>query len=293
MRQGSTRLIIPQAPGFIHFKYTDRWSVYDRGPSPQEIPGLADARSACAVHSFRLAQEAGLPTHFVGPVGRRTLLVREFSIPGQPPMSGVTDGRVLPLEWIWRSHLWGSLWGRVQRGDVTAEMLGFPAGTELRKSMKLPKVVQECTTKFEKMDRHLSDAEAMELAELSPEQWTAARELVARAVAAIAPAFDAAGFFLPDGKLELGMTHDGVLVIVDVFGTPDENRVIDRRDGSNYDKDLLRSYLEGMGWKAKLDAAKAAWPDDKSQWPEYPVLPASIIQIVQHAYQEVAWKYVG
>lgn len=279
--------------GVIAMQYTNAFSVFDRGPSPQLIPGLGTARCACAVQSFKFAEKAGVRTHFCEQVADDTIHVLEFLAAEDETLSGYVHGKVLPLEWIWRARVFGSLWGRLERGEVTPEELGYPSGTKVTRGQKLPRLMTECTTKFEAIDRHLTDDEARELAGLSMAQWDEAFEMVTRAVRVTNDRYDSVGFECPDGKLEIGLTASGDLMLVDVFATPDENRVVRAGTDEMYCKDLLRDALKVLPWYDELKAAQEANPDDKSRWPEYPVLSDEFIQVVVQRYAEVAWRYAG
>jgi len=290
-RLGSTRAMTPVEPGVISLRYTDRWSAFDRGSSAQLIPGIGRARCACAVKSFQLANS--LPTHFIEQVGPETIHVREFSVPGHESLSGKVHGRVLPVEWIWRDRVFGSLHERVRDGRVDPVTLGFAPGTEIAEGMQLPQMLLECTTKFEPVDRHLSDDEATTLAKVTPSQWDTARALLTEAVRVTNAAYDKVGFMCPDGKLEQGMLSDGTIVLVDVFGTQDENRIIDKATGAVCSKDMIRKWLNTQSWKEGLAKAKADYPKDKSKWPSYPELPEELVELVAKTYAEVAYRYAG
>src|SRR3989344_1093165 len=290
-RLGSTRVISPVEPGIISLHYTDRWSAFDRGSSSQLIPGIGAARCACAVKSFQLVGTR-LPTHFIEQVGPETIHVQEFSVPDREPLSGKVHGRVLPVEWIWQDVVYGSLLQRIKNGlDPTT--LGFASGATITEGMKLPNILLECTTKFEPVDRHLSNDEAMALAWITPMQWGDAERLITDATALTNVYYEAAGFMVPDGKLELGIARDGSIVLVDVFGTQDENRVIEKTEGDVYSKDLIRNWLNKQPWKAELVKAKAEYPTNKSKWPPYPELPVDLVELVSKRYAEVAYRYAG
>ena len=292
-RRGSVRILRAVVPGVIDQEYTDGWSAFDRGTSPQLIKGLGVARCACAVKSFQLAREAGITTHFIEQVGLRTIRVKEFAVPGHPALSRKTHGRVLPVEWIWRTEVRGSLWERIRTKEVDPISLGFGSGETITVGSKLPRLLQECTTKYEKVDRLLSDTEAKILTGLSYQEWGEARKLVEKLVAVTNGYLERLGFRSPDGKKELGLTHEGQIIPVDVFCTPDENRILHKVTGELYSKDLLRHYLQSQPWKAELDAAKAAYPDDKDKWPPYPIIPDYLVELVTARYAELTLKYAG
>lgn len=293
-RAGSTRIMTSVSSGIIDLDYTKKWSVFDRGSSPQEIPKFDVARCACAVKSFELAHKAGITTHFLEQISPTRIRVLEFSVPGRESLSGKVHGRVLPLEWIWRIRAAGSLLERLKSGMLKPEELGFESGTTVTEGMKLPKLRLECTTKFEPVDRHLTAADARQLARLRPGEWEEAWSLISQAIQTTDQHYAAAGLTSPDGKLELGMTRrDRRIIMVDVFGTQDENRIIDKKSGAILSKDILRKHLAEIGWKAKLDEAKQLYPGEKAKWPPYPVLSDEFVAHVSASYAEVAYRYAG
>jgi len=290
-RTGSTRIMRAVEPGVIALQYTDRWSAFDRGSSPQLISGIGVSRCACAVKSFKLAHQAGLRTHFIEQIDYSTIHVQEFSVPGQESLSGKVHGRVLPLEWVWRMLAKGSLLERINSGEIDPTALGFPPNTKVTDGMKLPRMILECTTKFEVIDRHLNIADAMELAGISDEQFENVWLLFEKIVQVTNKRYESVGFIVPDGKGEAGMTPEGELVQVDVFGTQDENRIIDAVTGELYSKDLIRNYLKELPWKRELDMAKVAYRNEKLKWPPYPILPPPLVELVSERYAEAALRY--
>ena len=74
------------------------------------------------------------------------------------------------MEIVCRHYLAGSGYRRYKRGELTAEELGFEAGTELEEGVKLPKPCVEVTTKFEAYDRLIERDEALEIANISGEE---------------------------------------------------------------------------------------------------------------------------
>lgn len=292
-RTGSTKIITAVKPGEVDFTFTDQWSAFDRGSSPQLIPGIGAARCACAVKSFELVQAVGLPTHFIRQVDTHTIRVHEYSLPSQESLSGRVYGRVLNAEWIWRTHVLGSLLERIVGRKIDPISLGFASGIVITEGMKLPRLFIECTTKFEPVDRHLTNIEARELNEVSRVEWEEARNLIQRAIRASNAQYERASFKSVDGKLELAMRTDGRLVIVDVFGTPDENRILHKQTGDLFSKDLIRNWLKKTPWKALLDEAKKEHPKDKSKWPPYPELPEDLVKFVSRRYKEIARRYAS
>jgi phosphoribosylaminoimidazole-succinocarboxamide synthase len=293
-RRGSTRVIRAYRTGEISLLYTQKLSAFDRGAGSQDYPGIDAARCVCSVKSFELAQKAGLPTHFVEQISDRTILVREFAVPNKAPLSGKVHGRVLDLELVHRSESQGSFQERADKGIVTPEMVGLPVGTKITKGMKFPKMFLETTTKFGTTDEPLSDSEAKLREGLDEESWGKLWGLVSGAIHLSNEAYAKAGFNVPDGKLEAGRLADGSFCIVDVFGTQDENRLIDLKTDELYSKDLLRNWLkEQKEWYALLTQAKKEHRTDKSKWPPYPPIPEGLVALISSRYAEAAKRYTG
>ncbi|MDO8517914.1 MAG: phosphoribosylaminoimidazolesuccinocarboxamide synthase [bacterium] len=292
-RIGSTKIITPVERGVIEFKYTDRWSAFDRGASKQTIPGIGAARCACAVKSFERINNAGLSTHFLKQVSPDAIHVLEFAVPGHEPLSGKVHGQVLDAEWIRRVLAYGSMLDRLKAGTATPEQFGFAPGTVVTEGMKLPRMFRECTTKFEPTDRHLTDVETRERLGINEAEWEEAWNLIEDVAGVIGSSYEGAGFILPDGKNELARMLDGSFVVVDVTGLQDEDRIIDAKTGLLYSKDIIRNHLRQTDWYPAFLAAKAAHPTDKSKWPPYPMLPDGVVEFVSKQYAEVARRYAG
>lgn len=298
IRQGSSKDMRGISPRVVEVRFTDFWSVDDRGRSSQPIPGLGASRCACAVRSFELAATAdpSLPTHFIERTGETTINVEEFDVPDNPNLSGSACGRVIPREFLHRVRVFGSLKKRLDAEVITPEELGFEPGTVVDEGMPLPHPRIEWTTKFERIDRHLSPEEAFEFSGITRDQWERSNALVERAARLSGEWFDRVGYMRPDGKMELATRWNGDIVIVDAFGTQDEDRILFPGADDKWehaDKDLLRDYLEKSGWRGELKAAREMHPDDESLWPPYPTLPDELVALVSERYAQVAHRYAG
>lgn len=289
--QGSSRSMKRYAMGMIEIAFDEHWSAADKGRSTQPIPGIAAARHRAAMTSFKIAQAAEIPTHFEHELAD-SFVVRELAVPTHQPLSGFTHGEVLPCEFIWRTHLEGSLWTRVQMQVVDPVELGFESGHKPQKGEKLPRIFFECTTKFEPTDRKLSNQEACELMKFTSGDWDEAWLLIKRVVEVTTDVARRAGYYEPDGKLELGRLWDTKqLIVADTFGTQDENRIIHKTTGMLHSKDIIRNHLKKVGYSDRLKVAQQAHPDDRRLWPDYPPLPEDLVlQVVAH-YTEFADDY--
>ncbi|MEZ4200382.1 MAG: phosphoribosylaminoimidazolesuccinocarboxamide synthase [Candidatus Paceibacterota bacterium] len=289
---GSSRTLTAERRSIVRTVIGDYWSAGDKGRSNQPISGMGAARHRCALQSFALAHQAGVQTHFVREV-EGGFLVRELRVPTHEPLSGFTHGEVLPLEFIWRLYLMGSLWQRVESGEIDPRELGFSRGYQPFQGEPLPKPRLECTTKYEPIDRKVSNEEACDLAKMSTREWQTAWALIVKVAQVTDQHAQERDFYFPDGKMELGRLDDGQLILADTFGTPDENRVVRMSNGFIYSKDLIRNYLKEVGYMEALKTAQSQYPQDPSAWPDYPKLPLDLVAMVESRYTAFAACYAG
>src|SRR6185436_15399611 len=93
-----------------------------------------------------------------------------------------------------------------------------------------------------------------------------------------------------DGKIECGIGPDGGKMLLDVFGTPDEDRPVrlGPEGGVNhFGKEYLRQILIQMGYFDDLKRARRETGQDLP----YPVLPPDVIQEASTRYLVFADAY--
>ncbi|MFE2144660.1 phosphoribosylaminoimidazolesuccinocarboxamide synthase, partial [Streptomyces sp. NPDC059456] len=92
-------------PGDGILTFTDRYSVYDFGVMPDEIPGKGKASCAMAVRSFGLMHDAGIGTHFVEQVSDNAIRIKllDIDFEGARPRTG--PGGMIPLQVVYRNAL--------------------------------------------------------------------------------------------------------------------------------------------------------------------------------------------
>lgn len=296
-RIGSTRILRPSGEkGKVECTFTDGWSAFDRGTNPlQPIPGFARARTACAIRSARIAKKHGIPTDFVRQTSGTSFIVNEVRVQGHELLSGESHGEHLGIEILYRVTVEGSLWERIQSGEVLPESLGFPRGHVVKKGERLPRLKIEATTKWEKVDQHLTLAEARDIAGLTQEEWDELESITTKQYQVIGNVFAPLGYDILDGKIEMARRTDGTLMIIDVFGGPDECRIIHRNTKQLYCKDVIRNVFKERhtNWMTELNAAKKLHPNDKSVWPAYPPLSQGEIDLASHLYARLASDYAA
>ena len=97
----------------------------------------------------------------------------------------------------------------VQRGDLTAEDLGIT--DEAIYGQKLPKPLVEVTTKFEAYDRFVDRQEALEISNITDEEFDSIIEACLKIDAVIEREAAKNGLIHVDGKRNLPLVQEGKL----------------------------------------------------------------------------------
>ena len=294
LRRGKVKEVYEISPTELEFRFTDDISVFDKH-IPSEIPHKGETLAATAAHWFALLGQLGIPHHFLGRSGPTAMRVRRVEVVPQPRTLGPQPKNYLvPLELIVRYYVAGSIWDRIRAGKVTAAQLGFPAGHSVAYGEKLPAPFFEVTTKLEPVDRPLGEAEALELACLEKSQLESMRETILTIDEAMAKAIAPRGLLHVDGKKEFAVDANGVLMVVDTFGTADEDRFWDRDEYSrghpvDFSKEFVRQHYRSTGYYDALQRAREAGDPE----PAIPPLPPALVDQVSRLYTTVYERLTG
>jgi phosphoribosylaminoimidazole-succinocarboxamide synthase len=199
--------------------------------------------------------------------------------------------RRIDFECVVRGYLAGSAW-KEYRETGRACGVALPAGLTL--GSRLPRPVFTPATKSDAgHDENITiDTMAARIGEPLARRLEAASIALYREAAAVA---ERAGFILVDTKFEFGLrgdvpaagdapSGDGDIVLIDEAVTPDSSRFWDARTyaatGSteSYDKQVVRDYLERIGWNKQ---------------PPAPALPPEIIEAARGRYLDVYRRITG
>lgn len=269
-------------PGDAVLTFTDRYSVYDFGVMPDEIPGKGRATCAMAVRSFGLLHDAGIPTHFVEQVSDNAIRVKllDIDLQGRRPRTG--PGGMIPLQVVYRNALprESSVHRRIAQGHLD------PALVPVRLSPGSPWLAEamvEFTTKFEETDRFVTWAEAAVVGRIDGEDIAALVKRAKELAAVLTAHCDTTGMRLVDGKAEFGFDEDGTPMVIDHVGTPDENRFY--ADGVPVCKELLRYLHPGL-----RDLVQSSVRDGlpRADWPRPEPLARSTVTAVSDVYAALA-----
>lgn len=294
VRRGKVKEIYEVSPTELEFRFTDDISVFDKH-IPSEIPHKGETLAGTAAFWFALCGRLGVNHHFLSRQGPSAMRVKRVQVVPKPRSLGPHPKNFLvPLEFIVRYYVAGSLWDRVKAGKVTPESLGFPSGAALRYGQPLPDPHYEVTTKLEPIDRLLTTTEALELAAIDRKQFDAVKETILKIDAAMSREIEPRGLLHVDGKKEFALDSAGALMLVDTFGTADEDRFWDhgayeRGKQVEFSKEFVRQHYRTTGYYDTLMQAR----DAKEPEPPIPALPPLLVDEVSRLYTTVYQRLTG
>ncbi len=294
LRRGKVKEVYEISATELEFRFTNDISVFDKH-IPSEIPHKGETLARTAAYWFELCSRLGVPHHYLSLAGPTAMRVKRVQVVPKPATLGPHPKNYLvPLEVIMRYYLAGSMWDRVKAGKVSAEELGFPKGKTLTYAMPLPEPHFEVTTKLEPVDRLLTISEALSLSALSAKELDAIRETVLKVDVAMQKEIGPRGLIHVDGKKEFAVDANGVLMLVDTFGTADEDRfwdqaAYDRGRQVDFSKEFVRQHYRGTGYyDALLKARQTGTPE-----PAIPALPPLLVDEVSRLYTTVYQRLTG
>src|SRR5438445_7983 len=205
-----------------------------------------------------------------------------------------TKNFLIPLEVIARYYVAGSLHDRIKAGKIRPAEAGFPTGHAPRYGEPLPRPFVEVTTKLEKVDRELTTAEALAISKLSPAEYDDLVKAVLMIDDRLNTEVRKRGLIHVDGKKEFAMDQERRLMLVDTFGTADEDRFWDleayqKGEQIELSKEFVRQYYRKIGYhQALMEAREAGGPE-----PDIPPLPEEVTKEVSDLYVALFERLTG
>ena len=184
----------------------------------------------------------------------------------------VKKTKPLPIECVVRGYLAGSGWKEYQHSGTICGIV-LPSG--LQQSQQLPEPIFTPATKAEEgHDENISLEQAIELC---GKRALEAKEISLKLYGFAHEFARTRGIILADTKFEFGVDNDGCLILIDEALTPDSSRYWLEETYSiggqqeNFDKQVLRDYLETLDWNKQAPS---------------PHLPKEIINSIEAKYQQ-------
>jgi len=274
------------------FEFTDDYSVFDYGKMPDTIPTKGEALCRMAAYNFEELEKIGVKTHYKGmpkPNEMEVELVRVIN----PMHEKIPEGcrnYLLPIEWMFRNQLppGSSVFKRMDKGELKPEDIGLSEKPTPGEILDEPLI--DYSTKLEPTDRYMLEPEAKQMSVVDDEMFEKIKETVLKINSFINRKAEASGLVHADGKVELAIDADGELVLVDVCGTLDENRLL--YNNVHISKQVLRDYYRTTSWPQKLDEAFAK-NLPQAEWPAPDPLPKELEEIVSNMYKGVCEGWLG
>lgn len=288
IRKGKVKEVYALNESELLFLFTDQISVFDK-VIPSLIPDKGASLARTSAHWFEIVESMGIKTHFISLENNNKMRVKRFSVNAK---GDVKKGSFLiPLEFITRYYVAGSIFDRLSSGKIKKEDLGIK---NIRYGEKLPEPYFEVTTKFEEHDRNVDLDEAMEIGGLKRDEIEEIRELILKIDDRINKDVLSRGLIHVDGKKEWALDNNRDPVLVDTFGTADEDRFWDLKEyeKGNFvelSKEFVRKYYRDIGYYSKLVEAR----EKGLKEPDIPPLPEDMIAKTSSLYKEMYEKITG
>ncbi len=273
MRSGKVKDIYDLGDGLLLFHFTDRVSAYDV-ILPSLIPLKGNVLCNLTAYWF---ETLGVNNHMVRLDGPNLMVVKKLSM--------------IPVECVARGYLYGSLYERMMRGEVSLPV-------EKIQAAKLPEPIFDPTTKSDVKDVIISEAQIVREGRMSDTELSVVRRSTIAIYEKMSDAAQRAGFILADLKLEFGRDQNGTIVLGDSIG-PDEFRLWPAdgyepgRPQDSYDKQPIRDWLTAVGYRSRLEAARKDGLDVPAPPPLPPELIAETSRRYVEAYERLTRRRLG
>ena len=294
IRTGKVKEVYAVDDNVLEFVFTDNISVFDK-IIPSQIPHKGETLCRTAKYWFTLLQSKGIKNHFIEYLPPNRMRVKRFNIiEDYDKIHTDTVNYLIPLEVICRHYAAGSLMDRVKKGKIRPEDLGFAKGHEIKYGEKLPHPYLETTTKLEAHDRELDEKEAKKIAGLTDKDYKGIMNTVLAVDSIIDKEAAKRHLIHCDGKKEFGYDEHRNLMVIDTFGTLDEDRWWDSVSYASgqveeLSKEMVRQHYRETGYHAKLMEAR----ENGLVEPAIPALPQDVIERVSKLYIEMYERITG
>jgi phosphoribosylaminoimidazole-succinocarboxamide synthase len=293
IRQGKVKDVYEVDAHSLEFVFSDKISVFDK-IIPSLIPHKGETLCRSSAFWFQVVRSCGIKSHFRELIPPNRMRVQKVDILEYPKINRKSTNYLIPIEVISRHYVAGSLWDRIQKGEVKPVKLGFKATKEVKYGDKLPEPFLEFTTKLERVDRLLTKKEAVKVAGLSTGEYGSIVDSALRIDEKIAEEVEKRDLIHVDGKKEYAFDEERKLMIVDTFGTADEDRWWDWESYSKgqfteLSKENVRQHYRQLGYYDKLmDARKMGKAE-----PKIPSLPETKIKEISELYIDMFERITG
>ncbi len=271
------------------FKFSDRISVFDK-IIPSRVPDKGKALCRTSAFWFEKLRARSIKNHLIKATEQEMEVIK-FNVVEHVDQK-IHAGYLLPLEFVVRYYVAGSLHDKLKAGKLDFKSLGFSKFPDYGE--KLPDPFLEVTTKFEKFDRYLQFEEAREIAGLHRYELDEIMELCMKIDRIIDNQVSKSGLIHADGKKEFALGYEREPIVVDTFGTLDEDRFwekekLDKGEIKELSKEFVRQYYRSSGYHEELYSKRSKGEKE----PDIAPLPESIVNDVSSLYRSMYERLTG
>jgi len=275
-------------------KVKDHISVFDK-VIPTNIPKKGESLCKTSTYWFVCAQDMGIQSHFISNPGPNRMRVKKVDIiDDYSKLNHSTKNYLIPLEFICRYYVAGSLHSRLQKNKIDPTVLGFDENSKIEYGTELPEPYIEVTTKLEPVDRLLSFDEAIKISGLTNDEYNDICETILKLDTKVDSDIKSRGLIHVDGKKEFAFDSERNIMLIDTFGTADEDRFWDRAkyhqgEFVELSKEYVRQHYKKLSYyNSLMDARDAGKPE-----PDIPDLDEDTTKQVSDLYVELYEKITG
>lgn len=290
LRQGKVKDVYEVDDETLEFLFSNRISVFDK-IIPSQIPNKGETLCRTSAYWFKAAEAMGIASHYIGLTSSNRMRVRRLQVSKR--LDKNSKNCVIPLEFVSRHYVAGSLYDRITSGELDPKSLGLSRHEDLY-GKKLSQPYIEVTTKFEKFDRKIDFKEAMDISGLTKSALEGIEETTLKLDERIGSEVRKRGLIHVDGKKEFGLDNERNTIIVDTFGTADEDRFWDLKSYEEGDcvelsKEFVRQYYRKIKYYEELTVAR----EKGLKEPDIPPLPKEMVKEVNKLYVDLFEKITG
>jgi phosphoribosylaminoimidazole-succinocarboxamide synthase len=226
--QGKVKDVYELSGKELLFKFSDRISVFDQ-IIPSLIPRKGESLARESAFWFEKTEDMGIKTHFIELPKpdemrvKRVSVIRDYS-----KINSKTVNYQIPLEIVMRWYCAGSFYQALKSGKKKPKDYGLDHMPEYGE--RLPEPYFEQTTKLEHIDRKLDTAEALKISGLTPSELGRIKEICIEIDEMMQKEVGKRDLIHVDGKKEFAMDDKRNIMLIDTFGTADEDRWWDAKE---------------------------------------------------------------
>lgn len=304
INQGKVKDIYDSGEGKLLFVFSDRISVFDQ-IIPSMIPRKGESLAGESAFWFKKVEKMGIHTHFIDLPEPGSMLVRRVNvIKDYSKLTPKTTNYQIPLEIVLRWYCAGSFFKALETGMKKPADFGLDHMPEYGEKLKEPYFEQ--TTKLEKVDRKLTTEEALRISGLTEAELGEIKEICIKIDEMMQREVSKRGLIHVDGKKEFAMDKERNIMLIDTFGTADEDRWWDAEQYGKgniveFSKEFVRKWYENkviyncpsgghtFSYKQFLDRLR---DDDKPQV-GIPPLSDEMVQRTAKLYADLHKRITG